>query len=505
MRSLYFAIQCKRGTVVRIIERTNETQILTDFLSSNRPEFLAVYGRRRVGKTYLIKNFFSSKTCTFLSMTGIKDGSFLEQRSECCKQISQAFYAGINVAIPKTWLGVFELLNKAIINVPTNKKIVVFFDEFPWMATPRSRLLQALEYYWNQYWSNNKRVKLIICGSLASWIIKNIIKNTGGLYNRVTYRLELQPLNLKEVKTFLTKKGISLKNDQILSLYRAIGGIPLYLDQVKKGLSAAQLIDSLCFSKNGLLVDEFNELFKSLFLSTNTYIELTREIAKHPYGISKIDLAKNLNLSHGGGLNERLQELEDAGFIMSFLPYQHQEKGTFFRIIDEYTLFYFRWIEPNLRAINRAFFKQGYWLSQTKTSAYQAWRGYSFESICYKHTFAIIKALEINVSSHPYSWRYIPAKGSLEQGAQIDLLFDRNDESITLCEIKYTDEPFVIDKAYAEQIKRKMAVFQNVTRTKKQLFFAMIVSSGLKKTIYSEELISHTVTLDDLFLREATT
>ena len=300
----------------------------------------------------------------------------------------------------------------------------------------------------------------------------------------------------------MSKKGVHLKNDQVISLYRATGGVPLYLDQIKKGLSANQLIDSLCFSRGGLLVDEMNELYKSLFLSADVYIDLTREIARHHYGVSKIDLAKNLNFSQGGGLNERLQELEDAGFIMSFLPYQHQAKGISFRIIDEYTLFYFRWIEPNLRSIKRLPKKQGYWLEQTKTGTYQAWRGYSFESICYKHIFAIIKALGIGIASHPYSWRYVPAKGSLEQGAQIDLLFDRNDDSITLCEIKYTDEPFVIDKAYAEQIKRKMVVFQSVTRTKKQLFFAMIVSSGLKKTMYSEELVHGVVTLDDLFLKE---
>ena len=262
------------------------------------------------------------------------------------------------------------------------------------------------------------------------------------------------------------------------------------------------MIDALCFSKDGLLVDEIHELFQSLFLEANIYIKLTREIAGHHYGMSKVELAQKLKLSQNGTLSERLKELEDAGFIMSFLPYQHQEKGSYYRIIDEYTLFYFRWIEPNLHAIKRFSHAKGYWLELTKTGAYQAWRGYSFEAICYKHISAIVQALGISIISHPYGWRYAPAKGSLEQGAQIDLLFDRDDDSITLCEIKCTDEPFVIDKHYAEQIKRKMTVFQKITRTKKQLFFAMIASSGLKKTIYSEELVHGVVSLDDLFLKE---
>ncbi len=487
---------------MRIIERRDETKLLDDFLKSNRAEFLAVYGRRRVGKTYLIKNYFShQKNCIFLPMTGIQNGTFSEQKTTCCKQISQVFYNGVTLETPETWLQVFELLHKAIESVPKNKKIVLFFDEFPWMATPRSRLLQALEYYWNQHWSNDKRVKLIICGSLASWIIKNIINNTGGLYHRVTYRLELWPFNLSETKAFLVKKGMHLKNEQILLLYRVTGGIPLYLDRVKKGLSANQLIDELCFSKNGLLVDELEELFKSLFLDSAIYIKLTREMAKHHCGITKVELAKKLEISQSGSLGERLQALEDAGFIMSFLPYQHRERGTYYRVVDEYTLFYFRWIEPNLRSIKRLSSVKGYWVEKTKTPSYQAWNGHSFESICYKHLSIISKKLGISATSNPYTWRYTPAKGKAERGAQIDLLFDRDDKCITLCEIKCTEEPFVIDKQYVEKIKQKMAVFQNITRTKKQLFFAMISSAGVKKNMYSEEFVQGIVTLEDLFER----
>lgn len=483
-----------------VLARKNEINILGSFLSSDKAEFLAIYGRRRVGKTYLIKTYFQEQNCIFISVTGIEKGTFLEQREEFCKRISEVFYDNIPIETPKNWLGVFELLHKAIIKVPKNKKIVMFFDEFPWLAKPRTNLLSALEYYWNQYWSIEKRVKIIICGSLSSWIIRNIINNTGGLYNRVTYRIKLEPLSLAESKIFLQGKGIKLGNNQILSIYMVTGGIPLYLDQIKKGMSASQTIDQICFSKNGLLVDEQKELFKSLFKNSQYYYTLTKELAKHRYGIEKNVLAKNLNMARGGRLEERLQELEEAGFILSFLPYGHHEKGKYYRVIDEYTMFYFKWIEPQLNSIAKFAKASGYWLDQSKNSSFKSWSGYAFESICYRHTDQIRKKLNLLPSALPYGWKFIPRKDRNEQGAQIDLLFDRNDDSITICEIKYTSQPFAIDKEYAKELLDKITIFKKKTKTDKQIFLAMISANGLKPTMYAEELVTNVVTLDDLFV-----
>lgn len=484
---------------MNIQARANEVKTLDEFFRSNKAEFLAIYGRRRVGKTYLISNYFEKVKCKFLSITGIEKGSFLRQRTECCKRISKAFYHGTPLEVPKDWFRIFELIDNAIKGLPKSEKVVLFFDEFPWLVTPRSNLLQALEYYWNNTWCHDKRIKLIVCGSLASWIIKNIINNTGGLYNRVTYRLKLEPFTLHEAKKFLKNKGIQLTGQQVLALYMAIGGIPLYLDQVKKGLSADQIIDQICFNKNGLLVDEAKELFKSLFSDSEIYFKLTREIAKHRYGITKSELAKRMGTTLSGRLVERLKELEDAGFIVSFLPYQHREKGMYFRVIDEYTMFYFRWVEPHLGSINRFAKAAGFWLEQARSSSYKSWCGYAFESVCYKHITHVMNKLALKPSALPYAWKYIPKKGDKEIGAQIDLLFDRDDHCITLCEIKYTDIPFVVDKQYAEILNKKMAIFKDVTKTNKQLFWAIISASGIKKTLYSEEMIHGVITLDDLF------
>lgn len=484
---------------MHIAGRNREVKKLDEFYNSAKSEFMAVYGRRRVGKTHLVKLYFKNKDCDFFSATGINGSSFEVQRTAFCAELSRQLFQGLPLETPKTWFKVFELLDKAI-NSSRSKKFVVFLDELPWMATPRSQLLQAIEYFWNQRWNFSGKVKLVICGSLSSWIIRNVIEDTGGLYHRVTYRLSVEPLNLYQTNEFLKKcNHVHLTNRQILKLYAVMGGIPLYLEQIKKGKSADQIIDSVCFNKEGLLYDEMNELFKSLFKDSEVYMEITREIAKHRYGIDKPDLAKKLKMPNSGRFNNRLKELEDAGFIISFLPYQHREKGAYYRIFDEYTMFYFSWIEPNIRAIKKLSNPSGYWLVKSKEGSFQAWKGYTFEAICYKHIAQISKALNFSPASALYTWRYSPKLKSKEFGAQIDLLFERSDDAITICEIKYTDESFIIDKKTANLFENKLKVFQEQTRTKKQLFLALISASGIKQTTYANELLSGVVTLDDLF------
>jgi hypothetical protein len=394
-----------------------------------------------------------------------------------------------------------DLLTDAIEKFTTKKqKIVLFFDEFPWMATHRSGLLQALDHLWNQTWSNDSRIKLVICGSSASWIINKIINNKAGLHNRITRKIPLMPFNLQETNLFLRAQGVELNYKQISQLYMATGGVPYYLMNVKKGLSATQLIELLAFQQQSLFFKEFDNLFSSLFTDSETYIELLRIIAKNRYGIDQKDLIKkSKTFSRGGGVVRKLTELEEAGFIISFTPYLHKKRGVYYRLIDEYTLFYLKWIEPVRNTIQKQSLETGYWARQQKSAGWHSWAGYAFESICYKHLSPIRKKLNINPTAIANAWRYAPTAKSKEDGAQIDLLFDREDDTITLCEIKYTDESFNIDKAYAANLKRKIDVFKEKTRTKKQIFFNMVSANNIKKTIYSEDMINGVVTLEDLF------
>jgi len=484
----------------QIIVRNAEKKLLKDILNSTRSEFVALWGRRRVGKTYLIKAFFKQADCLFFHVTGSNDDPINTQIKRFVTEIGTKFYNGAELKPPKTWEEVLEQLTKAMLTVPKGKKVVLFFDEFPWLATQKSGLLQALDYYWNRFWVDNNRLKLIICGSSASWIIKNIVNNKGGLHNRITQLIELKPLSLNDTKIYLHHFGVTLNNKQILQIYMAMGGIPHYLNSIKKGLSATQNIDQICFRENGILFKEFDNLYSSLFNHHEIYIDLIKIIAKHHYGISQEEIIKQYKkASRGGRIVRRLKDLEESGFVISFIPYKHKQKGIYYRIFDEYTLFHLDWIEPITKTIQKLERREGYWESKSNTAAWKVWCGYAFESICYKHIANIRKALKINLAAEVGSWRYSSKKYTYEEGAQIDLLFDRPDGIINLCEIKYTDLPFVIDKQCRQNLVRKAEIFRRYTKIDKQIFFTFIAANGIKPNLYSEELVANVVTLEDFF------
>lgn len=492
-------VDISAGVKGKIIGRWRELELLKELFESRKSEFIAIYGRRRVGKTYLIKNLIDSLPAVFFHITGIQKGGLKDQLAEFAKQIGSTFYQGASLVSRSGWIDAFEDLTIAIDKMPKDQKVVLFFDEFPWMATPRSKLIMALELYWNRYWVFDNRIKLIICGSATSWIIENIINNKGGLHNRVTRTIHLQPFSLYETESYLKEYKINLNRRQILDLYTVLGGVPLYWSFVRKGCSAHQCIDELCFQRNGPLVKEFERLFNSLFEDAKPYIELIRTIATYRYGIGQAELITKSKLPDGGNTVRRLHQLEEAGFITSLVPYGRKEKGLYYVIDDEYSLFYLYWIEPKVKLISRKSINQGFWLAQANQPTWKTWVALSFESTCYKHVDQIRKALKIDPGATSGTWRFVPKANQEETGAQIDLLFDRLDGAITLCEIKYSDKPFAIDKSYAQQILKKMEVFRKQTKTKKQLFFSMITTMGLKPTMYSEELIANEALLDDLF------
>ncbi len=482
-----------------LIDRKNELLELEEAYASKKAELILIYGRRRVGKTFLIKHFFKKKSCAFFYVTGINEGVLEEQLDEFAKAIGGCFYNGATIASSKTWMKAFEELNKAITTYSKKGKIALFMDEFPWMATKKSRLIQALEYYWNRHWCDNPKIKLIICGSSASWIIKKILYNKGGLHNRTTKQIILKPFTLIETKHFLDWKKLKLNYQQILQIYLPLGGVPFYLDQLKPEKSIAWNINNLGFNENSILSNELYKLFKSLFENHESYLELIRIIGKSRHGISRKELEKVSKKSQQGGrLTERLQDLEMAGFIKSFLPLMHDRRGLYYRIIDEFCYFCLRWIEPERQTLLTLDPSHNYWNEKIKSQEYLSWSGYAFEALCYKHIASIKKALRIVDSSRIGTWRYIPKTKSNEKGTQIDLVFDQND-SIVLFEIKNTIKPFVIDKDYAMQLKQKIEIFKEVTRTNKQVFMALISANGVKRNQYSDDLISAIVTLEDFF------
>lgn len=480
---------------MQIISRLKEKELLDKLMSSKQAEFIALYGRRRIGKTFLIQQHLSKKGL-YLECTGLKDGKLQAQLHNFTQSFSKAFYSGLPLQTPKSWREAFELLTIEI-KKHKNKKFIIFLDELPWLATRKSELLQNLDYFWNTEWSKLPYFKLIVCGSAASWMIANLINAKGGLYNRVTKSILLEPFNLSETKEFLKNKKIKLNDKQILDLYMVMGGIPFYLNQLDPLKSLTQNINEICFRKDGLLHEEFPRLFRSLFERAELNLNIVREIAKRRYGIDFKTLVEKVGKKAGGRFKERLQELEAAGFIQGFLPYGRKKRDHYYKVIDEYTLFYLKWIEEvaQKRSIPK---DMDYWTKVSKTPSWLSWAGYSFENICYKHSYKIIKALHLESTGCLVSHWHYKAKG-LEEGSQIDLLLEREDNAITLCEIKYSSQPFSIDKAYARQLRKKIEIFEDHLKQPKQIFLSLITTSIFKENIWSEDLINQSIELKNLF------
>lgn len=483
-----------------LIGRYQEQQILENLLQSNTAEFFAIYGRRRVGKTFLIKTFFNQKDCIFFHITGARNAPMKEQINDFTRIVESVFYNNsFSLSNPSNWKKAFELLTNSIMKEAGKKNVVLFFDELPWLASKRSRFIEALDYYWNRFWSDMPQIKLIVCGSAASWMLDTVISNKGGLHNRITGQISLNPFDLRETKEFILSKNIRYSDQQILELFMIMGGIPYYLNFIKKNLSVAQNIDQLCFQNKGILVDEFNRLYASLFDHPEAYQELIRIIASKRSGVQRTEILKKSKYSTDGGrLKKKLEALEESGFIVSFIPYSFVKRQTFYRIIDEYSLFYLHWIEPALSNIRKLDKTKGYWLEECQTSAWRTWAGYAFESVCYKHLGAIRKAMDIQASAMVGSWQYIPKKGSHEEGAQIDLLFDRKDGIIDICEIKFSSQPYQLTKEEYQVLNQKISVFNTRTKNRKQIHFALITNQPIKTTLYSEEFVMKNVTLNDL-------
>lgn len=484
----------------KIIGRDSEIKQLKNIYQSKDAEFLAIYGRRRVGKTFLIEEFFADSPL-FFKLTGQKKASLKTQLANFTKSFNQAFPDELIVESLSSWSKCFDLLERAIDKLNTKKNpVILFFDELPWLASSRSQFLSGLEYFWNTFASKNKAIKLIVCGSAASWMINNIVNSTGGLHNRLTKMIRLMPFNLQETELFLKKRGVKYSRKDIIELYMITGGIPHYLKQISKNHSLMQNINQLCFNKDGFLVDEFNRLYDSLFKNSALYKEIVSKLSANRSGLKQSEIAQKTGLSRGATLLRALNNLEEAGFIMSYIPFANHKKGIFYKLTDEYSFFYLRWIKSIPKAVLNDP-GENYWHYQQNSQKWKIWSGYTFENICFKHSGQIKRALGISgIQAIPTVWRLSVQKKLSSQTAQIDLLFDRNDNAITICEIKFWHGLYTLNKNEYNQLKYRLDLFKEQTKTKKNIFLAFITANGIKDNMYFQELVNSVVSLDDLFI-----
>ena len=471
-----------------LIGREQEKKDLLDALASDYSEFIAVYGRRRVGKTFLIRETFNYKF-TF-QHTGMANTTSKNQLINFRDSLIEQ--GATKVPKLNSWLEAFSEL-KRFLNSSMDERKLVFIDELPWLDTPKSDFLSALEHFWNGWATSRKDIVLIVCGSATSWIVEKIINNHGGLHNRLTKRIKLNPFTLKECESFVESKHISITRYQIVEAYMVLGGIPYYWNFMKKGLSVAQNIDRLFFQESGELLGEFDMLYASLFRFPEGYVKIVTALGGKKVGMSRKEIIDATQIADSGTLTRMLKELEWCGFIRKYNNIGKTSREAIFQLIDNYTLFYFQFIQKN------HLMDEHFWTTSQNSPIYHAWSGLAFERVCLQHVPAIKKALGISgVLTNVYSWKQKADEANGTPGAQIDLLIDRNDQVINHCEMKFSKAEYTITKDYDISLRQKLEAFRIGTNCRKAILLTMVTTYGLADNAYAET-VQNSVVMDDLF------
>lgn len=467
-----------------IIGRKHEQDILAKCMDSEKAEFVAVYGRRRIGKTYLVKQFFS-ETFDFYA-TGVYKISRSEQLKLWQEQLRN--FSGEKRNKPKDWFEAFGQLREYLESLAEKDKVVIFIDELPWFDTPKSGFIRALELFWNGWAAERKGLKLVVCGSATTWMTNKLLGDKGGLHNRVTRPIRLAPFTLKETEEYLHCNHIDWERKDVLDTYMILGGTPYYLSLLRQELTLWQNIDELFYSQDAVLNAEYGFLFNSLFNEAAMYRRVVETLATKLKGMTRSELIEQLRVTDNGKFTEVLDNLVKCDFLRRYQAFGKRERDMLYQLSDMYTLFYLRFVK-NYHGMN-----EHAW-SNMEEGKRNAWAGYAFEQVCILHINQIRQALGISgITSDVCSWSY----RNKEQSAQIDLVIDRGDKAIDLCEIKYSDHQYELKKDYVEWLRERRDLFREVTGTNKTLRLTMIASSGIKQNMYSSSVQTR-LSADDMF------
>ena len=477
----------KGNTNMKIIGRKREKDSLMQSILSKRPEFVVVYGRRRVGKTYLIREYFNNQFSFYA--TGLSDEKTKGQLRAFNESLNEYGYEDKNA--PKDWYDAFarlrSLLEKDnVYRDPVNNKRVIFLDELPWMDTPRSDFKSAFDLFWNRWASAQEDIVLIVCGSATSWIIKNLLTDKKGFHNRVTKRIYLAPFSLEECEKLLEYNDIVMTRSQIIESYMVFGGIPHYLNLLDPRLSLAQNINELCFKEYGFLHREYDKLFASLYDKPEKHMAILEALANKRDGLTRVELSQKKEIGGGSVLTKDLRELEECGFIRKFSDIARGDGETFYQVIDPFTLFSINFLKKK---------RFDSWNEYINTPSYNSWRGNSFEIVCVNHINQIKATLGISgIETNEFAWR----SNEAEKGAQIDLIIRRKDGVINLCEMKYTNEEYSLNSEEYKKIENRIAQFQKVTDAKEAIHVTLVCGNGYKSGKYSG-IVQNVILGDDLF------
>lgn len=477
-----------------MIGRTEEKAFLQSLLDEEEPQFIAVFGRRRIGKTYLVRESFDYHFTfehTGISNASIVGKSFKEAQLD--KFAESLANAGVECGKLTSWEEAFQGLKK-VIEKSTERKKIIFIDELSWMDTKNSGLISALESFWNG-WATARRQKdivLIVCASATYWMIDNIVNAKGGLHNRLTGQIFLQPFTLRECEQYLESKKILFSRHQILQCYMIMGGVPYYWSLLQKGKSLPQNIDRLFFSENAPLKNEYDNLYAALFQKPGKYLEIVEALSTVGRGMSREEISRKTGIALSGDFSKKLTELENCGFIRKYVPYGCKKKNALYQLIDNFTLFYYKFMRQNV-------FDENFWENRLNSPSVHAWSGIAFERVCLEHVKEIKKALGISgVETTVNAWQ---CSKNLDQGifgSQIDLLIVRKDQVINVCEMKYAEAEYKVDEAFDRSMRHKISDLLTVTATKYAVYPTLITTYGVMETSYAGNLQA-VITSDELF------
>jgi len=477
----------------KYIGRERATRELEHLYNSKRAEFVAIHGRRRVGKTFLIKTYFKDRMAfyhTGMSPFESADGNLISAQLQNF-YVTLRNYGMEETTQPDNWIDAFILLEKLLASKPKEERQVVFIDELPWMDTPRSNFLSAFEHFWNSWGANQDNLLLIVCGSSTSWIKRNLINNRGGLYNRITYEIKLYPFTLHESELYFNSLGISMNRYDAIQAYMALGGIPYYMNFWQADLSLAQNIDNLFFAKDAKLKDEFGRLFGSLFTNPENYTKVVKLLSTKHCGFSRNDIAQLTKIPNGGGLTTILETLESGDFIIKYQPYENNKRHLMYKLTDNYCLFYLQFVATGEITDTQ------YWQKNLHSHKVTAWRGIAFEEVCLQHIAQIKRALGVAaVTTKESSWTLTGDEHN--DGSQIDLIISRSDNVVNLCEMKFCGEEFAVDKDEDKKMRHRIATMLKSLKQRQTLFVVLLTTFGLKHNMYSG-VFQQTLTMDCLF------
>ncbi len=468
----------------KFVGRRYELGQLRELGSSDRPVMIVMYGRRRVGKTELLEQAYWNRN--ILKFEGIKDKSESEQMSHVLWQLSEYLNTPIIAKVQvQHWSEVFKLIYD---NIPDGEW-TLYFEEVQWLANYQPMFVSELKYAWDNYFKNKTGLVLILCGSSPSFIINEILLSKA-LYNRSQYEFPLREFSLTETKEFLAQRS----NREVMDAYLLVGGIPEYLRWVN---NKSSILVSLCensFKPASFFLNEYQRIFVSSLADKKHYKEIIEYLAKCRFA-TRDEILKHIGVSSSGATTALLVDLEQCGFIEKYTPYQAHSESTLTRycIADAYLQFYYKFIRPIRKEI-----EQGDFIDQPtaaiKSDSFYKWLGFSFERLCRRKHRIIAKILGFS-AVHYRSGVYFDRNTNKESsGYQIDLVFDRDDKVMTVCEVRYLQAP--VGVSVIQEFERKLALLPNAKN--KTLHKVLITAEGVDNSLLRRAYFDDIITIDQL-------